>query len=76
MIVLFEIHFQRQVLTAFIPQTTEVLPILNTAELSACVIDPTLTLTGRNAVNSLPSGLTFEAYNDKNFDLSIWHNFS
>ena len=48
-------------LTAFIPQMTDVLPILNTDELSACVIDPTLTLIGRNEVKSLPSGLTFRA---------------
>lgn len=42
-------------LTALIPQTAIVSPNLNIAELSACLIDETFTLAGRNDKNFLPS---------------------
>lgn len=44
--------------TALIPHSMDVLPILTTAEPSDVEIEPTLTMTGRNFNNSLPSGLT------------------
>lgn len=42
--------------TAFIPQTTVVLPILTIADPFAVLIVPAFKTTGRNLFKSLPSG--------------------
>lgn len=54
--------FYKGIFTALMPQITVVFPILNTAELSAWVIEDTLTLIGRKDRNCLPSGLISCAY--------------
>lgn len=68
-------------LTALIPHTTVVLPILNMAELSAWVIDDIFTLIGRKDKNCLPSGriscaFKFSIIVYKNSNLSVICNIN
>lgn len=48
--------FLYKIVTALIPHTTVVFPILTIEEPFAFVIEPAFITTGRNNSNSLPSG--------------------
>lgn len=62
---ILQISAENVLLTALIPHTTMVFPILAMAEPSAVFIEPTLIATGRNVCKLRPSGLTFCALNTK-----------